>query len=107
MNVFTINSRIVITCSKRLSPYLEKEVTALGFSPVKTFATGVELYGTVSDCIRLNLNLRCASQVHYSLKEFIANKPDDIYDTLVSMPWEDLLTNAGYFSVTSNVDHFT
>jgi 23S rRNA G2445 N2-methylase RlmL len=107
MNVFTTNSRIVITCSKRLSPYLEKEVTTLGFSPVKTFATGVELYGTVSDCIRLNLNLRCASQVHYSLKEFIANKPDDIYDTLAAMPWEELLPNTGYFSVTSNVDHFT
>jgi 23S rRNA G2445 N2-methylase RlmL len=107
MNVFTTNSRIVITCSKRLSPYLEKEVEALGFSPVKTFATGVELNGTVNDCIKLNLNLRCASQVHYSLKEFAANKPDDVYDTLAAMPWEELLPNSGYFSVTSNVDHFT
>lgn len=107
MKVFTTPSRIVITCNKRLTPYLEKEVVALGFTPDRTFATGVELTGTVNDCIRLNLNLRCASQVHYSLKEFTANKPDDVYQMLSGMPWEDLLIDKGYFSVTSNVDHFT
>ncbi|MBT1704129.1 THUMP domain-containing class I SAM-dependent RNA methyltransferase [Chryseosolibacter indicus] len=107
MNVFNIPSRIIITCNKRLSPYLEREVVELGFDPVSTFQTGVELRGTVTDCIRLNLNLRCASQVHYSLKEFNANKPDDIYNTLYKMPWEELLASDGYFSVTSNVEHIT
>jgi putative N6-adenine-specific DNA methylase len=72
MNVFSDRSRIIITCNKRLTPYLELEVTELGFTLVRTFQTGVELEGTVADCIRLNLNLRCASQVHYSLKEFRA-----------------------------------
>lgn len=107
MNVFSEQSRIVITCNKRLSPYLEREVIELGFDPIKTFQTGVVLKGTVTDCIRLNLNLRCASQVHYSLAEFRANKPDDIYSTLVKMPWEELLPSDGYFSVTSNVEHIT
>src|SRR5665647_3406899 len=104
-NLSTSAKRIIITCSKRLSPYLELEIIELGFTPVHTFQTGVELLGTMNDYIRLNLNLRCASQVLYSLKEFPSNSPDDIYRELFQIPWERLLTNDSYFSVTSNVTH--
>lgn len=107
MNVFTTRSRIVITCNKRLSPYLEQEVRALGFEPERVFATGLELMGTVNDCIVLNLNLRCASQVHYSLKEFRAKNPNELYSAVIHFPWEKIMRNDGYFSVTSNVDHPT
>jgi 23S rRNA G2445 N2-methylase RlmL len=102
---FTTPARIIITCNKRLSPYLEKEVIELGFKPVRTFATGVELKGSINDCIKLNLNLRSASQVLYSLKEFSATGPDDVYKQLSSIPWEKIIAADGYFSVTSNVDH--
>jgi putative N6-adenine-specific DNA methylase len=107
MKIFTTPRRIIVTCNKRLSPYLEREVVDLGFVPVRTFPTGVELEGTVKDCIRLNLNLRCASQVHYALKEFKVNHPDVLYRVLNGMPWETILAKDGYFSVTSNVDHPT
>ena len=107
MNKLSTPSRIVVTCSKRLSPYLEKEVRDLGFVPERTFITGLEFTGTISDCIKLNLNLRCASQVHFSLKEFEANDPEDLYKKLLSFPWEDYLSRDSYFSVTSNVDHPT
>lgn len=104
-NLSIRNSRIIVTCSKRLSPYLEKEIIELGFAPVRTFQTGVELSGTLNDCIRLNLNLRCASQVLYSLKEFTANNADDVYKESLNIHWEKLLSNDNYFSVTSNVFH--
>ncbi len=107
MDIFTTKSRIIITCNKRLSPYLHEEVTELGFVPTRTFSTGVELMGSVTDCIRLNMNIRCASQVLYSLKEFQANSPDEVYDVLIQMPWEKLIAADGYLSVTSTVDHFT
>jgi putative N6-adenine-specific DNA methylase len=107
MNKLNSPSRIVVTCSKRLSPFLEKEITDLGFVPERSFSTGLELTGTLNDCIKLNLNLRCASQVHFSLKEFEANDPEDLYKTLIAFPWEDYLSMDGYFSVTSNVDHPT
>ncbi len=77
----------------------------MGFDVVRTFATGVELYGTVNDCIRLNLNLRSASQVLYSLREFEANGPGDVYHALSLIEWEKILPADGYFSITSNVDH--
>lgn len=103
-NIYTSRSRIVITCSKRLAPYLEQEVKELGFEIERVFPTGIELFGTVNDCIRLNLNLRCASQVHYSILEFKAKNPDELYRTLSDYPWESLLDKDGYFSVTCNVD---
>jgi len=105
MQVFHTESKIVITCNKRLSPYLQKEVEELGFKPVRVFQTGVELVGTVNDCIALNLNLRCASQVLYLLKSFTAADPGELYDNLVTIEWEKLIDFAGYFSVSSNVNN--
>ena len=102
-NLSTSAKRIIVTCSKRLSPYLEQEIIELGFRPVRTFQTGVELSGTLNDCIRLNLNLRCASQVLYSLHDFYCDSPDDLYKELLQIPWEKILSNDSYFSVTSNV----
>jgi 23S rRNA G2445 N2-methylase RlmL len=107
MKIFTTRSRIIITCNKRLAPYLEKEVLELGYTPETVFSTGIELKGTVEDCIRLNLNLRCASQIHYALKDFKADNPNDVYKHVNNMAWEELIPGDGYFSVTSNVDHPT
>ncbi len=107
MKNFNTVSRIIVTCKKRLSIYLKQEVETLGFETVRVFSTGVELKGTMLDCIRLNLNLRCASQVLFSLKEFRANTPDEVYNVLIMYRWEEIIPDEGYISVTSNVDHFT
>jgi 23S rRNA G2445 N2-methylase RlmL len=107
MDVFADPARIIITCNKRLAPYLEREVIESGFNTNRTFSTGVELKGTVNDCIRLNLQLRCASQIHYSLKTFRADNPEEIYRNIFAFSWEKLISKDGYFSVTSNVDHPT
>ena len=103
VDVFTAHSRIIVTCSNRLAPYLETELVELNYQPVRTFQTGVELRGSVDDCIGLNLNLRCASQVLYSLKEMRARDPDELYRQLSLIAWEELIPAEGYLSVTSNV----
>jgi len=103
MSLYTTIGPITITCHKRIAPYLEQEVKDLGFTIEEAFITGVRLMGTVNDCIRLNLNLRCASQVLYSLKKFQADNADDIYKNLCNYQWENILPDPGYFSVTSNV----
>ncbi len=107
MNPFTTLSKITLTCNKRLMPYLSQEAEELGYLVRRTFQTGVELEGTLEDCIRLNLNLRCASQVLYSIKSFRADRPEDVYEQVKKLPWEKLIEPDGYFSVTSTVDHFT
>lgn len=107
MNIYTTRSSVIITCHKRIAPYLEQEVKELGFEIEESFVTGVRLYASVNDCIKLNLNLRCASQVLYSLKKFEAHHADDIYKNLVDFAWENILPDPGYFSVTSNVNNAT
>ena len=107
MQIFSITRRIIVTCSNRLSPFLQKEIAELGFIPVRVFKTGVELNGTLNDCIRLNLNLRCASQVLFSVMEFNAANADDLYKVLLNFQWEDIIAQDGYFSISSNVDNPT
>ncbi|MGN6493056.1 MAG: THUMP domain-containing class I SAM-dependent RNA methyltransferase [Agriterribacter sp.] len=107
MNVFSAPSAITVTCHKRLMPYLRQEISDLGFEVKDDFVTGVRLYGTVTDCIKLNLNLRCASQVLYSLKNFEAANADDVYRQVSTYPWETILPRDVYFSVTSNVHNET
>ncbi|MBK8953322.1 MAG: class I SAM-dependent RNA methyltransferase [Chitinophagaceae bacterium] len=107
MSVYTTKSKIIVTCPKRLTPYLEQDVKELGFIIEETFITGVRLTGTVNNCIKLNLNLRCASQVLYSLKKFTASDANGIYSQLIGYPWENILPEGGYFSITSNVNNPT
>jgi putative N6-adenine-specific DNA methylase len=105
MQVFHTESKIIITCNKRLAPYLQQEVEALGFKPIRVFQTGIELLGTVTDTISLNLNLRCASQVLYLVKSFNADDPQQLYNQVVEIEWEKLIDFSGYFSVSSTVNN--
>lgn len=107
LSLFQKSSRIIVTCKKRLSSYLKQEIEELGLMPERMFTTGVELHGTMQDCIKLNLNLRCASQVLFSLEKFRATNPEEVYTKLLYYPWETLISEDGYISVTSNVDNFT
>lgn len=107
MSLYTTKGTVTITCNKRLTPYLEQEVKELGFTVEETFVTGLRLNASLNECIRLNLNLRCGSQVLYSLKQFEAVDGDEIYNQLKSYPWETILPDNGYFSITSNVQNET
>ncbi|MEQ1906073.1 MAG: hypothetical protein ABL888_17945 [Pirellulaceae bacterium] len=106
MNFSSQRSRIFVTCNRGLAPYVEREVSELGFSPT-ALPMGVELQGTLNDCIRLNLNLRCASQVLYSLRQFRCHDPDQLYEEVNRIAWEEILPANGYFSVNSSVYHPT
>ncbi|MEO6316382.1 MAG: class I SAM-dependent RNA methyltransferase [Chitinophagaceae bacterium] len=105
MTLFTVPGDITITCHKRITPWLLQEVEALGISTTESFVTGVRLRGTLNDCIQLNCQLRCASQVLYSLGKFEAANADDVYRHLLNYEWENILPEDGYFSVTSNVQN--
>jgi len=98
---------ITITCHNRLAPFLAEEVQTLGYSPEEVFLTGVKLKGTLLDCIRLNMRLRCASQILYSLKKFEARDPEDVYNAAKSIAWETMLPVNTYFTITSNVSNET
>lgn len=107
MPSFNKQSHIIITCSKRLAPFLSQEIVELGYAIKNSFATGVQINGTLNDCISLNLNLRCASQVLFSLKSFHCDNPDQLYEIVSQIQWETYIHKDGYFSITSFVDNKT
>ncbi|MEO8962188.1 MAG: class I SAM-dependent RNA methyltransferase [Ginsengibacter sp.] len=107
MPSFNKQSRIIITCSKRLTPFLTEEIVELGYTVKNYFATGVQINGTLNNCIQLNLNLRCASQVLFSLKSFHCDNPDQLYEIVSQIQWETFINQDGYFSITSFVHNKT
>ena len=105
MEPFNVVNKIIITCSNRIAPYLQKETEELDYKPVRIFKTGLELQGTLKDCIKLNLNLRCASQVLFLVHQCQAATANDLYNEMIDFAWENIIPADGFFSITSNVDN--
>ena len=94
-----IERTIHITCPKGMPPILRREVEALGYEVVAELPAGVTLRGTLRDCMVLNLQLRTAMRVLWTLAEFSAWTPDDLYNHVSRIPWEEFIAEDGYFSV--------
>ena len=107
MTAFKTPGRILVTCNSGLAPYLSMELADLGYQTDEQLNTAVATYGTMEDCMVMNMNLRCASQVMYSLRSFTCLNPDQLYKVVNAIPWEDLLACDGYFTVHGNVHHST
>src|SRR5688572_6140734 len=88
-----------------MAPYLAAEVKQLGFAIDKEDETGVEVRGTLIDCMRLNLHLRTAYRVLFLIDSFEAANPDELYENLVGLPWEEYIPEEGYFSISSFVEN--
>lgn len=98
---FSQSSTISITCPKGMVPFLKTELVLLGFVIRKTRLAGVEIDGTLDDCMFLNLTLRTAHRVHFLLKEFEANSSEELSRRLKTIPWEEYIDKHGYLSLTS------
>lgn len=102
---FNQKGKVFITCKDRSVSYLEQEIRELGFVPKEVTRTGIELVGSLEDCMDLNLHLRTASQVLYEIKSFYLRSAEDIYRRFKAIPWEEYLDVDGYFSVNSVVEN--
>jgi putative N6-adenine-specific DNA methylase len=107
INPFQLRRKIIITCSNRLAPWLEKEISELGYTPVNRFKTGIELSGTLEDCMKLNMHLRCASQVLFSLYRITARNGEELYREAGRLDWDQIIPQDGYFSITSQVNNLS
>lgn len=92
---------IVITCSPGINTILQQEIVDLGFQVTKVNPMSVEIRGTLTDTMRLNLHLRTANRVLLLIKKFTAAHPDQLYEAVSRIPWEDHLPRNGYITVTS------
>lgn len=104
---FTKKSTVSITCPLGLAPFLKKEAEEFGFSIKESRETGTEIEASLNDCIKLNFWLRTAHRVHYLIDERKVNSPDELKVWIKKFHWEEWISEDGYFSVTSRVDHPT
>lgn len=100
-------SVIVITCSAGIGPFLADEVRGLGFRVAWESSYAVETEGTLADCMTLNMKLRTAHRVLYTLDRFRARNANNLYNSLVEIPWERYIQPDGYFSVDRTVENTT
>lgn len=98
-------SKILITCARGISPFLENEITSLGFNVLSAHDTGVVIEGRMVDTYKLNLELRTAFNVLFLLEEFRCFSPDDLYNKTYQLPWEKIIPKNEYISVVSQVSN--
>ncbi|MCL1909773.1 MAG: class I SAM-dependent RNA methyltransferase [Kiritimatiellaeota bacterium] len=98
-------SDIICTCAPGISQFLAKELRDLGFHAGHSTDTTVATEGTLADCMTLNLRLRTAHRVLYTLDKFSARYADRLYDNLVDIPWERYIDPSGYFSIDKVVEN--
>jgi 23S rRNA G2445 N2-methylase RlmL len=100
-----MKNRILITCPKGIAPILSEEVHALGLPVSAEMAAGVETVGSMFDCMKLNLYIRTGHRVLFFIKECSASTPQDFYQGVKRICWEDLIPETEYVSVSSSVDN--
>lgn len=103
MSIFKNTSRILVTCPKGMPEYLHGELADLGFPDGELLDAGVEVRGTLMDCMHLNLWVRTGHRVLFELKHFRAFDADELYREVRSIPWEDYIARDGYFRVDASI----
>lgn len=94
---------ILVTCPKRGTTYLEKELQDLGYPVIEVVDAGVFTEGSLEDCWKLNLLLRTGLRVLYQFAEFRAADAETLYKNAHSLPWHEWVPNDGYLCVISSV----
>jgi 23S rRNA G2445 N2-methylase RlmL len=100
---FHSDTTILVTCQKGIAPFLADELRSLGYENLIQHIAGVELRGTWSNALHLNMQSRLGLRVLYLLGEFQADTADDVYRGTHDIVWEDILDVTGYVSVVSSV----
>ncbi len=98
---------IILSCAKELSKWTEKEVIELGYKPIEVTENTVVVRGDMRDVMRLNLKLRTAHRVLVPLLRTDCYNIRDLYESVLSIDWENLLDPDGYFSVSSIVHNYS
>jgi putative N6-adenine-specific DNA methylase len=101
------NYPIIVSCAKELSRWTEIEVRDLGYKPIEVTENTVVVRGSMRDVMNLNLRLRTAHRVLVPLLRTRCRNIRDLYESALSIDWENLMEADGYFSVSSVVHNNT
>lgn len=101
---FNKRAKITIVCPRGLTEQTKQQLVDAGFKPKRSALTNLDVYGTLDDCVKLNLTLRFAMYVLYELKEFKCRAVDSLYRQINRIGWEDIIEPDEYISIDSRVD---
>jgi len=104
MSELAQKSGIVITCAKGIAPFLKGEVLSLGLPVLSEGVASVLTEGRMEDAMKLNLSIRTGQRVLFLLEEFNAKNPDELYEKVSRIPWEEYIPEGEYICVTSSVE---
>ena len=96
-------TRYFATCARGLEPVLAGELTGLGASAVTPGRGGVTFHGDAAMLYRACLWLRSAVRVLRPIHEFDCHSPDELYEAVRTIPWNDYLTPDHTLAVDCNV----
>lgn len=82
-----------------LETLLAQEITSLGASRVRAARAGVSFEGTLEVAYRVCLWSRLASRVLMRIAEVPATSPEELYDSIAALPWEEHLGVDGTLAV--------
>lgn len=103
--VFSTQRTILVSSSPYITIYVKQELQSMGFEVTAEGFTTVETKGSFEDAIRLNLHLRTANHVYLLIDKFYAATMDELYRKTAVIPWENILSHDGYFSVHNVSNH--
>ena len=79
----------VVPCLLGLEKLVGDECRRLGLQDVRVENGRVLCRGTLEDCARLNINLRCGARVMLVLADFPARSFEELFQGTRSEAWED------------------
>ena len=93
-----------VSCAPGLAPWLSTEVEQLGLKVNSKDHTGIATKGTMTDGMRMLLNLRTAYHVLQRFADIKATDPNMLHAETTRLPWERVIPVDGYLSVVSSVN---
>ena len=89
----------LIPCLLGLEKLVGDEVKRLGLREVQVENGRILCRGTLADCARLNINLRCGARVILVLGQFPAVSFEELFQGVKAIAWEDYLDSHAAFPV--------
>lgn len=97
-----MNNEIIAITAFGLEAAVRREIEALGYKIIKTEDGKVTFQGDRRAIVRANLWLRTADRIMLKMGEFHADVSEDLFQTVMGMPWEDLIPPDGKFTVLAS-----
>lgn len=91
-SIFDGKLNIEVAVASGIEAVCKRELQSLGYAPSGANFGRIEFEGDFKDVLRANIFLRTANRVRVVLAKFKAESFDELFDGIVQMRWQDILT---------------